>query len=171
MALMKPSGVYSSNRVMLSKLLNIFDLAATRRKVFAVIVLVSLLFAFGVYAAALLLEEDLYSQKGTMAYYVTISSLAIKEFPLIGQIKEELYYYSSGDGPKPSANGVSYLSNAPQEMLETELSNYLRGKGFVVDKSLSGGYFIKLGSKTGFELRITKEQELTRVVGTEFYPD
>ena len=70
-------------------------------KIIAVGALVAALAAL--YAAKLLMTEDLTTSRGTFAYYVTIRSSNIKDFPRLGVVGEENYYSSCGDGPKPPA--------------------------------------------------------------------
>lgn len=64
-------------------------------KTVAAIVLVAIVGSgVGLYTLMLLFTEDLYTQRGTFAYYVTIRSPTIKNFPRIQLTSEEDYYSS-----------------------------------------------------------------------------
>jgi hypothetical protein len=84
------------------------------------------------------MAEDNYSKKGTIAYYVTIHSTTIKNFPLIKAVGSEDYYSSSGDGPKLPANGIIYLSKEDPKILMDSLTNYLISRGFTKDPGRCG---------------------------------
>ena len=123
------------------------------------------------YLAVPLVAEDNYSKRGSVAYYVTIKSATIKNFPLVKLVEPEEYYSSSGDGPKLPANGVIYLSNEdPNTLMDTAVS-YLVGRGFDKDDSQCGNSectFSKKGSTV--ELRITPHAGDTQQVKcTEYF--
>lgn len=123
------------------------------------------------YAVKLLLTEDLYTSRKTFAYYVTIQSSNIKNFPLIGVVGDEVYYSSCGDGPKPPANGIRYNSTEDPQTLRTSIEQYLLDRGFIKEEqSIEGGSYVQPGSKTSLELDIRPENEgLHRVIATEYY--
>ena len=125
----------------------------------------------GLYTLMLLFTEDLYSQRGTFAYYVTIRSPTIKNFPRIQLTAEEDYYSSCGDGPKLPANGIRYVSSQNQQALKQAIEEYLSKGGFTKETdSVEGGEYVQADGQTHFDLRITPEAGgLHRVVATETY--
>ena len=127
--------------------------------------------ALGLYTLLLLFTEDLYTQKGTYAYYVTITSPTIKNFPRIQLTEEEDYYSSCGDGPKLPANGIRYTSSEKSEVLKQRIEAYLLERGFQKETDQTGGgEYARPGSRIFFDLRIVSEAGgVQRVVGTESY--
>ena len=138
-------------------------------KLIAIFVAVILLGA-GLYILKLLFTEDLYVSKGTIAYYVTIRSTTIKDFPRLKVIGEEDYYSSCGDGPKPPANGIRYTSSEDPLILQRSIEEYLLERGFVkTEASSTGGTYLQSPTKTSLELAINPENDAHRVVATEYY--
>lgn len=138
-------------------------------KLIAILVAVILVVA-GLYIVKLLLTEDLYVSKGTIAYYVTIRSTTIKDFPRLNVIGEENYYSSCGDGPKPPANGIRYTSSEDPLTLQRSIEEYLLKRGFAkTEESSTGGSYLQSSTRTSLELTITPENDAQRVVATEYY--
>jgi hypothetical protein len=125
----------------------------------------------GLYTLLLLFTEDLYTQKGTYAYYVTISSPTIKYFPRIQLTEEEDYYSSCGDGPKLPANGIRYGSTQKPDVLKQTIEAYLLKRGFIKETDeMHGGEYAQPGSKVSLHLMIMPEANgVHRVVVTESY--
>jgi len=124
------------------------------------------------YVALPLIAEDNYSKRGTIAYYVTIKSATIKNFPLIKLVGTEDYYSSSGDGPKLPANGVIYISKEDSKTLMDAATTYLVGRGFDKDSGRCGNdecNFTQKGST--IELRISPLAGDTRQVKCVEYFD
>jgi hypothetical protein len=141
-------------------------------KTVAAILIVAVVGTFvGLYTLMLLFTEDLYTQKGTFAYYVTIRSPTIKNFPRIQLTGEEDYYSSCGDGPKLPANGIRYVSSETQQALKQSIEEYLFKIGFTkATDSAEGGEYVQPDGKTFFDLRIMPEAGgVQRVVATESY--
>jgi hypothetical protein len=127
---------------------------------------------FGIYTLKLMFTEDLYTNKGTYAYYLTIRSSTIKNFPQLKKVGKEEYYFSCGDGPKRMANGINYLTEEQPEHIAEPLDRYLKSRGFVKDERRSNGesYYYK-GTGSTFELDIKPDETgFHRVIGTEYYP-
>jgi hypothetical protein len=127
--------------------------------------------ALGLYTLLLLFTEDLYVQKGTYSYYITIRSSTIKNFPRIQLAAEEDYYSSCGDGPKLPANGIRYLSTENREALKQAIEQYLFRNGFAKEADAKdGGEYTQPGTKTYFDLMVLPDKDgLQRVVATEYY--
>jgi hypothetical protein len=137
------------------------------KRVTAILLLVVVVAGVGLYSLLLLFTEDLYSERGSFAYYVTIRSSTIKNFPMIQFVGEESFYSSCGDGPKLPANGIRYVSNGIPQDLKQSIERYLLGSGFVRD--VEGQYTTPDGN-TLFEVDIIPENSgLQRVVATEYY--
>lgn len=141
------------------------------KTVTAIVVIAVVGTGLGLYTLLLLFTEDLYSQKGTFAYYVTIRSPTIKYFPRIQLTGEEDYYSSCGDGPKLPANGIRYNSTEKPEVLKQTIEAYLLKHGFQKESDeINGGEYEQPGSKTYFHLMIMPEANgVHRVVATESY--
>lgn len=131
----------------------------------------SLVVLLALYAGKLLLTEDLLTTRGTFAYYITIRSSNVKNFPLVGVVGEVEYYASCGDGPKPPANGVFYTSDENPQKLKESIEQYLSNRGFVkTEESIHGGTYVQPDRKTSFELTIKSENDrLQRVTAIEYY--
>jgi hypothetical protein len=123
------------------------------------------------YVVGPLIAEDAYVKRGTIAYYITIHSPAIKNFPLIKKAGDEVYYSSAGDGPKLPANGLFYLSLERPEVLSESLDSYLTGNGFDKDGKRCGeGQCIYNGKGSSIELIMTpKESGMQQVKCTEYF--
>ena len=74
--------------------------------------------------------EDLYTRAGTLDYYLSINSAFIKNVPKPGAVAEVEYYSSCGDGPKPPAQGVSFLTDADVRSVNAALKAYLEKEGY-----------------------------------------
>jgi hypothetical protein len=57
-------------------------------------------------------DESRYFSKNSIDYYL-LTPKVIKGFPLPSESKEIRYYYSSGDGTKPTSNGVTIIKKTP----------------------------------------------------------
>jgi hypothetical protein len=88
--------------------------------------------AFGVYVLVLGFTEDLYFRKWSIAHVFFTPSF-IEHLPRPQIIGEVVYYHSSGDGPKPMAEGLSFESNASKDEILNEFDKYLSQNGYVKD--------------------------------------
>lgn len=93
----------------------------------------------GIYTLNILFTEGMSFSKGSYEYQVTISSDAIKSFPVIGPVGESVYYYSSGDGPSPSVQQITYTSSFDEAVLVNRISAFLASRRFEIE----GDFFIK----------------------------
>jgi hypothetical protein len=84
--------------------------------------------AVGVYVLRIWADESLYTHRGSLAYWMCISK-TIRNVPEVGHVTDVVFYSSAGDGPKRSANAVSYSTDASHEMIVGELTRYFQGLG------------------------------------------
>ena len=120
--------------------------------------------ALGVYILLLGLTEDLYFNKWSVAYVVFTPAI-VDNVPQPQRVGEVEYYHSCGDGPKPMAEGISYETEASNEVLLTEFHNYLSAHGYVKDTAQTGSrdYNYSKDDKT-FTFEITPEKPGTNRV-------
>jgi hypothetical protein len=88
--------------------------------------------AFGVYVLILGFTEDLYFKKWSIAHVFFTPSF-IEHLPRPQIIGDVVYYHSSGDGPKPMAEGLSFESNASKDEILNQFDKYLSHNGYVKD--------------------------------------
>lgn len=111
---------------------------------FPVILFASLTIVLAVcYAAWLGFRETVYSQRGSLAYYITVSSNTIKEVPKPGLVGVEDYIVYSGDGPRLPGTSVAFKSNESFIAISEMISDYLAARGFEFrsDDGLAGKVF------------------------------
>lgn len=89
-------------------------------------------------AAHLFSQEDYAPRRGSLTYYVGISSL-VRGAPLVEPAGEPAYFGSVGDGNKPPQSEVSYetLAADPRRVWST-LEKYLDGRGFAAQAPQAG---------------------------------
>jgi hypothetical protein len=85
--------------------------------------------AVAVYATSLLTSESVYCNRGSFAYWLTISG-TIKDVPELSPTSPPRFYSSAGDGPKLPENAVSYASGAAPEAMLREMDRYLVAIGY-----------------------------------------
>ena len=90
---------------------------------------VMLLATAGWYWVKLAFDEGLCPKKGTLEYYLKISSL-IRDFPVIALVGEERYCSMCGGGGQLPGEEVSYYTEVTQEALIRQIDAYLVRKGF-----------------------------------------
>jgi hypothetical protein len=100
-------------------------------------VLLAIFLGLALYSASLLFSESLYSSRGSLAYWLTISS-AIKSVPEIRPASSARFYASAGDGPKLPESAVSYRSLASAEEVIQAMDRYLTARGY--HKRSDGAY-------------------------------
>jgi hypothetical protein len=93
--------------------------------------------ALFVYTLVLCSDEALYTHRGTYACWVCISP-TIRNVPEIGHAQGVVFHSSSGDGPKPPGNAVSYITDAPAEVISRKLSQYFLHRGIRLHFSSKG---------------------------------
>ena len=81
------------------------------------------------YSASLLVAESVYSNRGSFAYWLTISRV-IKNVPEISPADTPRFYSSAGDGPKLPESAVTYRTSAERDVVVLELNRYLTAKGY-----------------------------------------
>ncbi len=57
---------------------------------------------FVIFEVLVLLDESLYTTKGSVLYHMTIPPSIIRRFPEINPVERITYHYSVGDGPAPA---------------------------------------------------------------------
>lgn len=100
------------------------------RRYLAAMILVLVLVGLAVVIAPIMFSESLYTGRGTLAYWLTIHSDVIEQFPLTGLKGEVTYFYSCGDGGKPPANGLLFQSTSDRQTLIQTVDSYLAGCGY-----------------------------------------
>jgi hypothetical protein len=100
-----------------------------KRWLIAVVISLIALGAIAFYSASLVLSESVYSNRGTFAYWLTISNV-IKGVPEIRPIQPPRFYSSAGDGPKLPESAVSYRSSADADVVFQRLTEYLTQQGY-----------------------------------------
>lgn len=103
-----------------------------RTKKFLLLAVIAGACGFCIYVLLLGFTEDLYFKKWSIAYVVFTPSI-VKDLPRPQIIGEVVYYHSSGDGPKPMAEGLSFASNASQDEIVNQFDKYLSQLGYVKD--------------------------------------
>ncbi len=91
------------------------------------------------YTVNILFSDALSFSKGSYEYWITISSDAVGSFPVLGSAKDPIYYYSSGDGPSPSVQRITYVSSFDEAQLVQKIDVFLSKHGF----EKKNGFFIK----------------------------
>ena len=104
-----------------------------------VILLSAGVLVLGTYTLNILFTEGMSFSKASYKYWVTISSDAIKSFPVLGAVEDPNYYYSSGDGPSPSVQEITYISSFDKPELVQKINLFLSEQGFEKENS----FFIK----------------------------
>jgi hypothetical protein len=103
-----------------------------RTKIFLLVVVVVGACAFGVYVLILGFTEDLYFKKWSIAHVLFTPSF-IEHLPRPQIIGEVVYYHSSGDGPKPMAEGLSFETTASRDEILNQFNEYLAQNGYIRD--------------------------------------
>ena len=93
---------------------------------------VAAMLCLGIFALKLQFSESLYSKQNTFSFYVTITDSVISNFPIVDSVSTPEYFYSSGEGPKPIIQSISYKSRAPQKILLDSAVQFAVKKSFAV---------------------------------------
>lgn len=117
----------------------------------------------GGYAAWLLLQESVYCDRGSFAYWVTISS-TIKSVPTPGAIGNPRYYASAGDGPKLPESAVQFRVPSSTPDVPGQLEAWAAGNGY---QRRPDGAFVRAASIVSIEIK--PEGELLSVTVRENY--
>jgi hypothetical protein len=97
-------------------------------------------------------SEDFYPEKGSLTYYIGISSL-IRNTPIIENIGRPVYYGSVGDGSKPPQSKVTYETKSiSTQDIENKIEFFLNSNGFKNDNQ----------KKTPWNLFDPEEKKLLR---------
>ena len=81
-------------------------------------------------AAYFFSQEDYAPERGSLTYYIGISSM-VRGAPLIAPVSEPEYFGSVGDGNKPSQSEVSYETDEPKaSTIWVATERYLNQHGF-----------------------------------------
>ena len=82
------------------------------------------------YTLRLWFTESLYSERGSYAFFVTITKPVIRSFPVREPEGEVEYHSGCGDGPKPPEQGVVYRSRLPVAELTAVAERHIRAHGY-----------------------------------------
>ena len=88
--------------------------------------------SFAVYAVVLGFTEDLHFKRWSVAHVLFTPSF-IENLPRPNIIGDVVYSHSSGDGPKPSAEGLSFETTASKDEIVTQFERYLIQNGYSQD--------------------------------------
>ncbi len=81
-------------------------------------------------AAYLFSQEDFVPERGSLTYYIGISSL-VRGAPLIAPVNDPEYFGTVGDGSKSPQSGVSYETDEPDaQTIWVATERYLNQHGF-----------------------------------------
>jgi hypothetical protein len=82
------------------------------------------------YAVKLGFSESLYSQRGSFAFFVTITEPVIRSFPAPDTVSEPQYHSGCGDGPKLPDQAISFRSRVPSAQLLTLAEQHIAACGY-----------------------------------------
>lgn len=108
-------------------------------------------------------------RRGSFEYYVLIGA-TIRNVPLIEPEGEPTFHFRGGDGPKPTATEIAYVSKADPARLEAALARYLEGRGYRRAKNMNAPPAEQFESgSVWFEIVVKRESEnATKVWVTKF---
>src|SRR5436309_12255649 len=141
-----------------------------RTKIFLLLVVIVGACVFGVYVLILGFTEDLFFKKWSIAYVFFTPSF-IEHLPRPQIIGDVVYYHSSGDGPKPMAEGLSFESTASKDEILNQFDKYLFQNGYVKDPGSSDFLdyqYSKNGTTFNFSVQALGSGK-NRVVAQECY--
>jgi hypothetical protein len=112
-------------------------------------------------AAYFFSQEDYTPERGSLNYYLGISSM-IRGVPLIAPVNPPEYFGSVGDGNKPPQSEVSYETDEPKaSTIWVATERYLNQHGFWSREPASSPPHPELS----FEERVVQEGEFTSKAG------
>ena len=88
--------------------------------------------ALAAYSLMLAFTEDLSFKRWSLAHFLFTPSF-IEHLPRPQMIGEAEYHHSSGDGPKPMSEGISFQSSASKSEILNQFDQYLSHRGYVRD--------------------------------------
>jgi hypothetical protein len=100
-----------------------------RRWLLVTVIVVTVVGGIAFYSASLLLSESVYSNRGTFAYWLTISDV-IKNVPEVEPTETPRFFSSAGDGPKLPETAISYRSSADIVRVSRTIGEYLTQRGY-----------------------------------------
>jgi hypothetical protein len=92
--------------------------------------------SLAIYAIVLGFTEDLYFKRWSVAHVLFTPSF-IENLPKPDVVGDVVYYHSSGDGPKPPAEGLSFETNASKDQILAQFDRYLAQSGYSKDTGSS----------------------------------
>lgn len=90
---------------------------------------------FGLFAGYLALQEDVVMKKNSLAYFILFHPDYIKNLSLPEAVEPPRYYYSAGDGVKPSTQQITVFSDTSPETALPPITEFLEKQGFKRDTS------------------------------------
>lgn len=94
------------------------------------------LLALAAYSFDILFSDNLHVRQDTYAHWITITSDAIRSFPILDPTGEPSFHYSSADGPQPSMQSVRYTSGAGVNELSIAIASHMEAKGFRMEEQM-----------------------------------
>jgi hypothetical protein len=88
------------------------------------------------------LHHEIYCKRGSIAFYVAITSSTIRAFPVPAPIGDPVFTHRVGDGsfrePKPISTGIIYTSTQSKEQIMKILEDHFLTQGFVAQMTFEG---------------------------------
>jgi len=91
-------------------------------------------FLFAIYTLSLLFNESLECSKYSYAYFLTVHSDLIKNFPKPDLVRQEAYGSSCGDGSKPPSTSVYFTTKLSREKILPIIEEYLLRHGLMPEE-------------------------------------
>ncbi len=97
--------------------------------------IIILVIALGLYTGYLWLQEDVHMKKNSLSYFILFHPDYIKDMSLPEPTKPPRYYYSGGDGVKPSTQEINIFSDTAPEAALPPITEFLEKQEFKQDMS------------------------------------
>jgi hypothetical protein len=131
----------------------------SKKNFIPIVIAVLFLAIIMVYMVNAIFDESRYFSKNSIDYYL-LTPKVIKDFPLPSESKEIRYYYSSGDGTKPTSNGVTIIKKTPFDSIYLKNAKiFLQKKNFTATNKKSIKKAVIYKRKTGEELWLLVGEE------------
>ena len=96
---------------------------------------IPLTITYFIYVFGTRFERHFDVKKGTLLWYATMDNKTITQFPILKPVNNVRYNSIGGDSPEIGAGWeVEYLSQENYQQIESTLIEYLKNKGFDIEK-------------------------------------
>lgn len=112
--------------------------------------------------------ESVYAPEDSLKGFLMIVPSVVKSIPRVGRVRDVTLYTSSGDGPKPPADGISYYTDASPDVVLRDVRAYFLSEGF--SPSHDDWSALTKGSDR-VSIGIDRENQATQLVVTVFHID